>query len=56
MTRYCAGCKMAIQEKTMGGMVMSLFAAPVKTYKFEDGEYCETCAKLKVDKQRKKIK
>jgi len=43
---YCAGCGKRI-------IVVPFFGE--KSYKFQDGVYCEACARLVVEKRRKKL-
>ena len=44
---YCTGCGQRINNIPIIGE---------KSFEFEDGTYCERCAKIKVDKNRKKLK
>ena len=44
---YCKGC---------GISILSVPFVGDKYYEFEDGIYCEKCAKIRVDKNRKKLK
>lgn len=44
MEEFCKGCGLKIKRSLFGG---------TKAYEFEDGSYCEKCARAKVDKARK---
>ena len=48
-SEYCAICKQTISKGIYG-------FGGTKFYKFEDGVYCEPCAKIKVNNARKSIK
>ena len=48
-SEYCQICKQAINKGIYG-------FGGTKCYKFEDGVYCEPCAKIKVTNARKSIK
>ena len=43
---YCKGCGLLINAIPFVGDTC---------YRFEDGVYCEKCAKIKVEKSRKKL-
>lgn len=45
MTKFCANCGIALKEGVLG-------FGGTKTYEFEDGWYCEECAKVKVKRAR----
>jgi len=47
MKRYCQNCKIALREKALG-----LFTQD-EIWEFEDGFYCDKCAKVKMEKARK---
>ena len=47
MARYCERCKQKLPEG-----IGSMFAQS-KPVEFEDGTYCEKCAKIKVEGARK---
>ncbi len=47
MTNYCVKCK---QKLPQGISVMFSQSKPVE---FEDGTYCEKCAKIKVEEARR---
>lgn len=47
MAKFCAKCGQKLPE----GIVN--FMSQKKTHEFEDGSYCETCAKIKVEEARK---
>ena len=49
MEEYCAGCGILLQEG-----VLNVMGGGSKNVKFKDGTYCEKCARIKVDKARKK--
>ncbi len=54
---YCKGCGQELQPAlSVKKALASVFAKQPKTYRFADGSYCQTCAKVKVAKQRKSIK
>ena len=48
--KFCHVCKQLIQEESI---VSTLFGGK-KVFEFEDGYYCEKCATVKVNKERKK--
>jgi len=43
--QFCAGCKILLKKKSL---IASIFSASPKIYKFEDGNFCERCARDKV--------
>lgn len=45
--KFCKGC---------GKQINTMPVIGEKYYKFEDGVYCENCAKIKVDKKRSDLK
>lgn len=46
---FCQGCKQRIPKPSL-----FLKITGTKIYEFEEGYYCENCAKVKVNKERKK--
>jgi hypothetical protein len=48
MDEFCKNCGIKIDKPLLG------FFGGMKYYQFEDGIYCEKCAKIKVDNARKK--
>ena len=53
---FCKGCGIKLQ--TGGGVAAVsglLFGGGPKNYEFEEGSYCQKCAKIRVEKGRKKL-
>ena len=44
---FCQNCKIRLSEGLILGLGKSKF------YEFSDGNYCEKCAKIKVERSRK---
>ncbi len=49
MTEYCTGCKQKLPLKVLGGIMGN------KVYEFEDGNYCQKCAEIKVERDREDL-
>jgi len=52
-TKFCKRCKQKIQEGPTGILGL-LLPKPMKFFEFEDGYYCEKCAKIQVEESRNK--
>ena len=54
---FCAVCGIKLQGD--GGAISDLgnflFGGAKKTHELEDGSYCEKCAKLRVEKKRRRV-
>lgn len=55
MTDFCKGCGIKLPNPSLFSGFASAFGQGEKVYEFEEGKYCEKCAKLRVDKKRKEI-
>ena len=56
MTDFCKGCGIKLPNQNgLVGITNSILGTGGKVYEFEDGKYCEKCAKAKVDNKRKKL-
>ena len=55
MAEYCKGCGIKLPDNlgVLQGMSGFLLGGQQKVYEFDDGKYCEKCAKMRVDKRRK---
>lgn len=55
MSNFCKQCGIKISSGggALGSLGSFLVGGGTKTYEFEDGRYCETCAQVKVKKARK---
>ena len=47
MAKFCPRCGQKVTEGALN------FFSATKSHEFEDGTYCETCAKIKVEEARK---
>ena len=46
---YCKGCGQKLPNKILGMITGQ------KAYAFEDGFYCEKCAKIKIERDREEL-
>lgn len=53
--KYCAGCGQLIPDSTIGGFLLNVIVKQPKAYKLDGKDYCQTCAKIVVEKKRKKL-
>jgi len=49
---FCKGCGIALKSPNPLSLI---FVKGEKIYQFDDGYYCEHCAKLRIDKRRRKL-
>ena len=49
---YCSGCGVLIKKRNV---LDGFFNTGEKSYKFNDGSYCEKCARIRVTKRRSNI-
>lgn len=53
---YCAKCGIKLPKKPqgLGALGRMVMGNKNPTYEFKDGTYCEKCAKIEVERRRKK--
>lgn len=56
MTDFCKGCGIKLPDAGfLEGVGGFLVGGQQKIHEFEEGKYCDKCAKIRVEKHRKKL-